>query len=160
MTWRGELKIASALSLTAASCFSASSAACFFSSAAIALLEHLGVADQVVADNLLDLAALRIGDALRVRRRGYRPTASERRRGRYEQRRSLAMVLSGSGDGRRPGWVWLVATMSSAFTQPGEPIGKPGLGAGRELARGRAVAAHEGRSAEARSAWARSPLRP
>jgi len=127
-TWRVELKIVSALSLTAAWCFAASSAACFFSSSGHRLLQHFGVGDQIFAECFFDVAA---PARPRCSAHGLANAPSVKMMPAARAKRvRKRIVINPSVEGPDPHFD-LELMISSALTQPGEPIGT-GLGACRK----------------------------
>src|SRR5205085_8479888 len=134
------------------------------------LLQRLGVLEQVVLDDLLDLAALRGGEILR----GRRQCGERKRGGKGERADELVHCVGPVRDEplraagpmvnllplKNPALASFNPTMSSARTQPGDPVGKRVFA---RAASSRAVFMSPRASAacaEARSASATSPLRP
>ena len=119
------------------------------------LLQDFRILDQVVLDDGFDLRALGRRDALGGRRQQKRREQDSRGGG-----EASAGSMSSAGPSGRQLVLALEEIMSSAFTQPGLPTGKRVLA---RVARSRAVRASPritADKAEARSASARSPLRP
>ncbi|MGY3292084.1 hypothetical protein ACVWWP_005151 [Bradyrhizobium sp. LM3.6] len=68
------------------------------------LLEHLGMSDEVVLDDRLDVGALGIGEAVGRRGRGRAEQGEREQRGsKQAQRRHRQILLSKAGFGKRPG---------------------------------------------------------
>ena len=128
------------------------------------VLHHFGVREQIVLDDAFDFVPLVGGKRLRLRRRRRLATPASMAAAIRIAVRGLdviAIVLFAIIDRFEAGFFPLLkATMSSALTQPGEPMGNRFLA---RAASSRAVLLSpraKAACAEARSASARSPLWP